>query len=122
MKSTPKPFLLSLLLLVFSAGPIAAQILNVAELNTMQIRSLDRARTVVILPGGILEQHGPYLPSFTDGYVNERMVRAGQDHRLHQRFGATADEGDLPPCGRETEGAGSADTRTGTGDEDGRNR
>jgi creatinine amidohydrolase/Fe(II)-dependent formamide hydrolase-like protein len=39
---------------------------RVAELNTEQIRALDRARTAVILPGGILEEHGPYLPSYTD--------------------------------------------------------
>jgi creatinine amidohydrolase/Fe(II)-dependent formamide hydrolase-like protein len=42
-------------------------------MNTEQIRALDRQRTVVILLGGILEQHGPYLPSFTDGYRNERL-------------------------------------------------
>jgi len=53
----------------------AAQVLDVRELNTEQIRTLDRARTAVILTGGILEQHGPYLPSYTDGYWNERMSR-----------------------------------------------
>jgi creatinine amidohydrolase/Fe(II)-dependent formamide hydrolase-like protein len=40
-------------------------------MNTEQIRALDRQKTVVLLPGGVLEQHGPYLPSFTDGYMNE---------------------------------------------------
>jgi creatinine amidohydrolase/Fe(II)-dependent formamide hydrolase-like protein len=29
----------------------------------------------VILPGGVLEEHGPYLPAFTDGYLNERWAR-----------------------------------------------
>jgi creatinine amidohydrolase/Fe(II)-dependent formamide hydrolase-like protein len=52
-----------------------AQVLRVAELNTEQIRGLDRAKTAVILIGGILEQHGPYLPSYTDGYWNERLGR-----------------------------------------------
>jgi creatinine amidohydrolase/Fe(II)-dependent formamide hydrolase-like protein len=47
----------------------------VAEMNTEQIRQLDPARTVVLMPGGILEEHGPYLPSNTDGYVSERMTR-----------------------------------------------
>jgi creatinine amidohydrolase/Fe(II)-dependent formamide hydrolase-like protein len=53
----------------------AAQVLDVRELNTEQIRGLDRAKTAVILVGGILEEHGPYLPSYTDGYWNERMGR-----------------------------------------------
>jgi len=47
------------------------RILNVAELSTDQIRSLDPAHTVVLLEGGILEEHGPYLPSFSDGYQSE---------------------------------------------------
>lgn len=54
----------------------SAQIHRVAEMNTEQIRALDRGKTVVLLPGGILEQHGPYLPSFADGYVTERITQA----------------------------------------------
>jgi creatinine amidohydrolase/Fe(II)-dependent formamide hydrolase-like protein len=55
--------------------PIAsAQVLKLAELNTLQIRALDRHKTIVLIPGGILEQHGPYLPSFTDGYRNEQAT------------------------------------------------
>jgi creatinine amidohydrolase len=57
------------------ASTSSAQVLRVAELNTEQIRGLDRQRTVVILPGGILEEHGPYLPSYSDGYYNERLAR-----------------------------------------------
>jgi creatinine amidohydrolase/Fe(II)-dependent formamide hydrolase-like protein len=53
----------------------SAQIYRVAEMNTDQIRALDRERTIVLLPGGILEQHGPYLPSFTDGYMSERITQ-----------------------------------------------
>jgi creatinine amidohydrolase/Fe(II)-dependent formamide hydrolase-like protein len=48
-----------------------AQIYRVAQMNTEQIRALDKQKTVVILTGGILEQHGPHLPSYTDTYVNE---------------------------------------------------
>ena len=40
------------------------QILQMIELNTRQIEALDRQKTVVLIPGGILEEHGPYLPSF----------------------------------------------------------
>ncbi len=54
----------------------SAQVYRVAEMNTEQIRALDRGKTVVLLPGGILEQHGPYLPSFSDGYVSERITQA----------------------------------------------
>lgn len=51
-----------------------AQIYRIAEMNTEQIRHLQRNKTVLLLPGGILEEHGPYLPSFTDGYWNERLT------------------------------------------------
>ncbi len=64
--------------LVTAALPIStafAQIYHVKEMNTEQIRALDREKTVVLLPGGILEQHGPYLPSFADGYMSERLTQ-----------------------------------------------
>ncbi len=63
------------------AAPVNAvgQILQVAELSARDLEQLDREQTVVILPGGILEQHGPYLPSFTDGYLNEWLAtRTGE--------------------------------------------
>jgi creatinine amidohydrolase len=50
---------------------VAAQIVQIAEMNTEQIRALDLGRTVILLPGDILEEHGPYLPSFTDGYSDD---------------------------------------------------
>ena len=62
------------LLLFLAALPATAQVLNVQDLNTRQIRELDHARTAVILPGGILEEHGPYLPAFTDDYLSQRMT------------------------------------------------
>ena len=34
-----------------------AQVYRLAELNIDQIRLLDRHRTVMLLPGGILEEH-----------------------------------------------------------------
>lgn len=58
-----------LVLLSFYAA--SGQILRVAQMNVEQIRVLDKQKTVVLLPGGVLEQHGPHLPSFTDGYSNE---------------------------------------------------
>ena len=62
------------LLLVLAALPAAAQVLHLQDLNTRQIRDLDRAKTAIILPGGILEEHGPYLPAFTDGYLSQQMA------------------------------------------------
>jgi len=52
-----------------------AQIYNVKELNTEQIKALDREKTVVLLPVSILEEHGPFLPSGTDGYITERRTQ-----------------------------------------------
>ena len=56
------------------ASSADTRVFKLAELNTDQIRALDREKTVVLLPGGILEEHGPYLPSYTDGYLNERLT------------------------------------------------
>lgn len=51
-----------------------AQVLRLAEMNTAQIRALDRSKTVVFLTGGMMEEHGPYLPAFTDGILSERLT------------------------------------------------
>lgn len=66
--------LLSCLIWLSLAGVAQAQVYRLQELNTDEIRVLDREKTVVILPGGILEEHGPYLPSYSDGYMNERLT------------------------------------------------
>jgi creatinine amidohydrolase/Fe(II)-dependent formamide hydrolase-like protein len=69
-----KTIVMMLAAAVVSAPVVGAQVLDLRELNTDQIRTLDRARTVVVLQGGILEEHGPYLPSYIDGYVAERLA------------------------------------------------
>jgi creatinine amidohydrolase/Fe(II)-dependent formamide hydrolase-like protein len=58
------------------ARPAAAQVYALADMNTRQIQALDRQRTVVLIPGGILEEHGPYLPSYTDGYAISAYTKA----------------------------------------------
>lgn len=55
--------------MTFPVQQVSAQIIRLAEMNTRQIQALNLQRTVVIIPGGILEEHGPYLPSYTDGYA-----------------------------------------------------
>ena len=45
----------------------------VSELTSKKIKSLDKEKTIVLITGGILEEHGPHLPIFTDGYWNEKF-------------------------------------------------
>ena len=52
-----------------------AQVLDLTQLNAPQIRALDRERTVVLLPGGMIEEHGPYLPAYTDGILSEELTK-----------------------------------------------
>jgi hypothetical protein len=44
-----------------------AEVLRVTELTAPQLRTLDRSTTLVVLTGGMIEEHGPYLPTSTDG-------------------------------------------------------
>jgi creatinine amidohydrolase len=60
--------------IALSCGSTTAQIYRVAQMNSEQIGALDKQKTVVVIPGGILEEHGPHLPSFTDGYSNEWLT------------------------------------------------
>src|ERR1700712_5014256 len=71
----PMKRLLSLSVFILLACTAPAQIYNVQDMSTVQIDSLDRKQTVVLLPGGILEEHGPYLPSFTDGYITLDLTK-----------------------------------------------
>jgi creatinine amidohydrolase len=64
-----------LLLAILSCCLGHAQTYHLADLNTEQIRTLDRDKTVILIPGGILEEHGPYLPSYTDGYADRFYTR-----------------------------------------------
>src|SRR5262245_21071964 len=63
-----------MVLAVLHARGAAAEVLRVTDLNAAKIRSLDRAKTVVILAGGMLEEHGPFLPAYTDGILSERLT------------------------------------------------
>jgi creatinine amidohydrolase len=67
MDTTRIWILFSVLLAPYAAY---AQVFRMAELNAVQISNLNREKTVVLIPGGILEEHGPYLPVYTDGYAN----------------------------------------------------
>jgi creatinine amidohydrolase len=62
------------LCLLTTIRSVSAQVVSVGDLNTRQIQALDRSRTVVFLQGGMLEEHGPYLPAFTDGFLSARLT------------------------------------------------
>jgi hypothetical protein len=49
-----------LLCLLCLCVPLVArsQVLEFSSLNTRKIEKLDRSKTVVVVPGGILEEHG----------------------------------------------------------------
>lgn len=70
-----KRILMIAVIAALSCGTMSGQIYRVAQMNTEQIRALDKQKTVIILPGGVLEEHGPHLPSFTDGYSNEWLTQ-----------------------------------------------
>lgn len=80
---------MSVLLTPAALAAQGSRVLNIGDLNTAQIRALDRSQTVVVLPGGMLEEHGPYLPAFTDGILSERLTAALADGIAKQRPGWT---------------------------------
>lgn len=46
-----------------------------AELTTDEIAAADRGATVIVLPVGAVEQHGPHLPLGVDAMLNDGLVR-----------------------------------------------
>jgi len=50
---------------------------ELAQLTWEEVRDLDRARTVVVLPVGAIEAHGPHLPLDTDVVIATAMARSG---------------------------------------------
>jgi creatinine amidohydrolase len=52
---------------------------ELADLTWEEVRDLDRARTVAVLPVGALEAHGPHLPLATDVVIAQAMARAGAE-------------------------------------------
>jgi creatinine amidohydrolase len=72
-----------------AASTLTAQVRHVGDLTTRQIRELDRSRTVVVLQGGMLEEHGPYLPAFTDGVLSARLTTELTESVAKQKPGWT---------------------------------
>jgi creatinine amidohydrolase len=47
---------------------------NLARLTTAEIGALDPVRTMVVLPVGAVEQHGPHLPVITDTLIGQAVL------------------------------------------------
>jgi creatinine amidohydrolase len=52
---------------------------ELAQLTWEEVRDLDRAHTVVVLPVGAIEAHGPHLPLDSDVVIATAMARAGAE-------------------------------------------
>lgn len=50
---------------------------ELAQLTWEEVRDLDRRQTLVVLPVGAIEAHGPHLPLDTDVVIATAMARAG---------------------------------------------
>jgi creatinine amidohydrolase len=50
---------------------------ELAQLTWEEVRDLDRQHTLVVLPVGAIEAHGPHLPLDTDVVIATAMARAG---------------------------------------------
>ena len=50
---------------------------DLAQLTWEEVRDLDRSRTLVVLPVGAIEAHGPHLPLDSDVVIATAMARAG---------------------------------------------
>lgn len=80
--------LLTVLSLSFLApAALPGQVFRVSEMSVRDIAQLDRDRTVVIIPGGVLEEHGPYIPAFTDGYMSGWVADRLAEAILEERGG-----------------------------------
>ena len=80
-------FLVAVLLICVVPISGFAQILKVAELSARDLENLNRDQTIVIMPGGILEEHGPYLPAFNDGYLNAWLAKRMAEAIIANRGG-----------------------------------
>jgi creatinine amidohydrolase len=70
--------------------------MSVLELTAMtweEVRDLDRAKAVAILPTGALEAHGPHLPLGTDVIIAEAMARRAAEKLSARGYHAVL----LPP-------------------------
>lgn len=53
----------------------SGKIYTLVEMSHADISQLDKDKTVVLLQGGILEEHGPHLPVWSDGYISMQATK-----------------------------------------------
>jgi len=63
-------------------------VLDLAHLTWEEVRDLDRAKAVAILPVGAVEAHGPHLPLATDIIIAETMARAAASRLATRGYNA----------------------------------
>ena len=61
--------------LFLSSTPAQARIWYAKEMTTQDYKKLDRNRTAVFISTGIMEEHGPYMPAYVDGYITEHIIK-----------------------------------------------
>lgn len=74
MHALRRALTIGLVLLAMATRAALGQVIHVASATATELAAVDHGRAVVLLPGGILEEHGPYLPVYADGYLNERLT------------------------------------------------
>src|SRR2546426_3603579 len=76
---------------------------ELAQLTWEEVRDLDREHTLVVLPVGAIEAHGPHLPLDTDVVIATAMARAGA-RRLAAPGGGGGNPALFPPPFENTAG------------------
>src|SRR5664279_4803283 len=71
-------------------GPAASRMIG--DLTFQEVSTALRASSILCLPMGSMEQHGPHLPLNTDTVIAEALTR-----RLVERWGEAFDLWQLPP-------------------------
>ena len=84
-KNINKVHLLLVIMTIMISHLATGQVYNLVELSTTQFDELDRETTVIIIPTGVLEEHGPHLPLFSDGYQGEWLTRELAEEIVTQR-------------------------------------
>lgn len=61
-------------LLLIASNLASGQVFRLGEMTKTQYQELDRDRTAILMPIGVIEEHGPYLPLLTDSYISEWLI------------------------------------------------
>src|SRR5438132_982821 len=82
-------------------GDAAMASRELAEMTWEEVRDLDRARAVAVLPVGAIEAHGPHLALSTDVVIARGMARAGAARLAPRGYEASGLPAAPSSCARE---------------------